>query len=1226
MPVAPLSFNPAFRSSGFTPFNAFEGSMVGGGPTGGLLTMLLQSVASGFMHDQGLMAFGFTQQNLHQRMMAMRSHQQHQELVQRMAQHDQQTFFQSFRGLAQLAGTPWGMEQQQAAQSLAGSAVGFAPLMTMLAPDFLDEMAGRRGSAAVMASRMFSGARFRIDPLSGQMGMSEDSIRTMTDETFTNLLAGSAWRRQAGLSAGQLGQAFAELQRMGMVAGGRVGTRDLDPELLVDAAVRNHLDLGLGAGYDPRWAGIAAADVDFSKLGGRDLQTLMSDRQVAGAVRSFDAQRVTRTLEQYQGVVQSLREVFGANGEADAPLPRLLETLQQLSGNGLQQVEPARLEQLVRTTHNLASMGGVNLAGTLMLNQFSTAMAGQLGLSSLVAPELTQHMLAFGTGLQGQGVLGHRAFGLSNLDELRLQAGQLAASAARSPLANRLGAALRLQEAMGPGMLDPDSEAAQYLASVRAGHLPSVLDEEQFTRMLVEGSGGRLTAGMLQDAFQQTAANAEMGVRFGLATTVRRGMRAEVMDYLGRNLEFTTFQQLSGTLGTGRGRGLGVELSRSFIDTLGGMGASTRTSRDHRNRRLAAAMQQRVRELAASGNQEAADLLAAHGPDPVFWAGLAETMFGQAEAASRDPLNPFGARSLQDTLVQFDTQVLDQAQRSQAQAMTQAAFQRALAPLGSNSMLRSAVQAVIDADDRTGLAGVFAQSMGGINVDDISEGLTAELQALRAAQTELDTASKAVLAATSPSERAAAQATLDSRAQGMQDATRKLSDFLERNGYYLGSTVNRRQAARLGDAHRFSSGLLEGLRRGQLQGEDLVFLGDADQTRLNEVAAALGMDPGQLVLADRATLNEAVAAGTITAADATFVRGAGNRVRDRFDQALARERGGSQDLVAQALTDPRLLSRLGPGGLDTLRDLDQHTRTLDELAARYAGGDLAALLRGELTASVTPQEQGRIMAQADQARYEREAAARRFHRMLQPSHRGYGHLADIDAVDAIARKLAGMDDLTVSVRTAHDLLTITDADLAELQAHLSPEQWQALQRARQQQQAVDKDIEQFRQDTLKSPEDVIREGFGNLGLTTDEEIKAAVGGDAAYQELLAEAGKTGEVDVRRRAGFLAMTRDIARQRELAGRTDLTASEQQELESLQRLTSGYDAQLRQLGTDEGYDLGSEDFVTAYREIASKASPGGGSEDINVRITGGSITLNDDGTVDLDLQGAGSRGGI
>lgn len=1208
--VAPLSFNPAFRSGGFRPFNAFEGTLVGGGTAGGLLTMLLQSVASGYMHEQGMLGFGFTQQNLHQRMMAMRSHQQHMEMVQMLAERDRETFFQTFRGVAQLAGTPWGMEQQQAADSLAGSAVSFAPMMTMLAPDFFDEMAGRRGSAAVMGSRMFSGGRFRIDPITGQYGMSVSSVRTMADTVFTELLTGSASRR-TGLSAGQLGESFQELQRLGVVAGGRVNPDDLSPQLIADAAARNGITLG--------------PDGDTSKLSSRDLQTLLSDRQVSAAVRQFDAQRVTRTLEQYQGVVQSLREVFGADGQGDAPLPKLLEALQQLSGGGLQQVDAAKLEQMVRTTHNLANMSGVNLSGALMLNQFSTAMAQQMGLSTLVAPELTQHMLAFGSAIQGQGVLGHQAFGLSDLDQQRLQAGQLAASAGRSPLANRIAAALRLQEAVGPDAFAKGSQAEQFLSAVRSGYLPQVMNEEEFTQMLVNDSGGRFTSAMLRDLYQQTDANAEMGARFGLATVVRRGMRGEVLDYLQRNLDFTAGQQLEGALGAGRGGALGVELSAAFVSSLSGMNAATRTDRTRRNQRLSAAMRQRIRDLAAGGNAEAQQLLQQHANDPEYWLGLSEALYGQAESASRDPMNPFGARSLQDTLLQFDPDVMNQAERSQAQAEAQSAFQRALAPLGGDNMLRAAVQAVIDADDTTTLSEVFTQAMGGIRIDDAQTELTAELQSLRAANADLETARQAVIDAADPLSRAAARASLDAKVQGMEDVTRRLGDFLERNGYYLGATVNRRQVAQLGDAHRFSSALIAGFRHGQLSAADLTFLGDATNQRLARLATSLGMDAGQVAIMSQADIDAAVAAGTLSPADARFLRQTGGQLRDRLNRALTRERSGSEDLVAQALTDPQLLQRLGQGGVSTIRDVQQYTKTLDELAAKYAGGDMAALLRGDLTGDVTPDEQARIMAMADQARYEREAAVRRFRRMIGTSQRGYEHLADYDTLSDVAKSLSSKD-LPIAVRSVQDLLTLGDDDLATLQAEMSADQWEAVQRSRSEQSKLKDAIADLRRDALKSPEEIIREGFSNLGIDSDDAIKEALGGDAAYQDVLDEVGKTGETSMRRRAGFLAMTRDIARQRELEGKQRLTAEEQAELESLTRLTAGYDAQLRQLGTDEGFDLGSDTFLQAYLGIASKAESPESSQEINVRITGGSITLNDDGTADLELNGAGTRGGI
>jgi hypothetical protein len=83
---------------------------------------------------------------------------------------DRATYVQMMRGIASMRGTPWGLEQQRAANVISGDVALMAPVLAQMMPEVFDALHGTRGSATVLAQFLHRGGRAAVDPITGPAG------------------------------------------------------------------------------------------------------------------------------------------------------------------------------------------------------------------------------------------------------------------------------------------------------------------------------------------------------------------------------------------------------------------------------------------------------------------------------------------------------------------------------------------------------------------------------------------------------------------------------------------------------------------------------------------------------------------------------------------------------------------------------------------------------------------------------------------------------------------------------------------------------------------------------------------------------------------------------------------------------------------------------------------------------------------------------------------------
>jgi len=289
---------------------------------------------------------------------------------------------------------------------------------------------------------MLRGSRQWIDPDTGDWGWSRKTARDVTQRVFDDMYGTGA--KYPGISAGDAGQLSLALQQQGRMP-----------------------IAGVGGG-----------------MGGE------------AAVKA-QAEAISRTLKEWSGTVRALRDVFGDAGQPNAPLPQLLAQLDLLTSGATTQMGQGRLQQIVRTTANLANMSGIGLQGAMTIQQAAMPMVDAAGLNPVFANLAAQQAMAYSAAYSSQGLGASHGWGRLNQQQLLLSQMQGNISAQSSPLARRLGS---LDAASQSGAFDPESNAGRALAAAKAG-----------LTTFTDAQGNQVSINQSQDTFGQWVSQATHG-------------------------------------------------------------------------------------------------------------------------------------------------------------------------------------------------------------------------------------------------------------------------------------------------------------------------------------------------------------------------------------------------------------------------------------------------------------------------------------------------------------------------------------------------------------------------------------------------------------------------------------------------------------------------------------------------------------------------------------------
>lgn len=135
------------------------------------------------------------------------------------------------------------------------------------------------------------------------------------------------------------------------------------------------------------------------------------------AANALDAKNVSRAVKEYNGAVSAIREIFGDNGNPNAPIQQLIANLQHLTNGAQGSMGAGKVESLVREIRLAARDTNTDLQNLNAIAAEKKAMARGMGLQEVTAEKGLAGDLLRGQAMADAGVFEKPGFGKLNRAE-----------------------------------------------------------------------------------------------------------------------------------------------------------------------------------------------------------------------------------------------------------------------------------------------------------------------------------------------------------------------------------------------------------------------------------------------------------------------------------------------------------------------------------------------------------------------------------------------------------------------------------------------------------------------------------------------------------------------------------------------------------------------------------------------------------------------------------------
>lgn len=179
---------------------------------------------------------------------------------------------------------------------------------------------------------------------------------------------------------------------------------------------------------------------------------------------NVDASRASSKIKGYTDALSAVRDIFGDNGNPNAPMPALMAMLDHLTQGGMGNMDPKRAASTLRSMQTLARETGT---GMQQLAQMS-AVAGNMGMQLGIAPSITMQNVAASMGItksaMDSGAFSSGTFGTKNKEEFQNKTIQMLQEGDASGNAKSMAALARIYE------MDKDKFAGTELEAAMAAY------------------------------------------------------------------------------------------------------------------------------------------------------------------------------------------------------------------------------------------------------------------------------------------------------------------------------------------------------------------------------------------------------------------------------------------------------------------------------------------------------------------------------------------------------------------------------------------------------------------------------------------------------------------------------------------------------------------------------------------------------------------------------------
>lgn len=726
-------------------------------------------------------------QNIYDIMRARQFQAQQRQAVAMAANFDRRHYMRTMRNMYSAAGIGFGMEQRRTAGAIASLAQAGSPILTQMAPEFLDALGGQVGSAAVMASQVSDAGRYMMDPVTGMTGMTASSVARLTGQMY----AGVEANRGRYASAGQQGALFGELERRGMM-----GSGFMSQQAQYEALQKDH---AFGQ------AGIAAAGkragVDTSqKLSGKDLDTLMMDPEVGARLQAIDSSRITKSIEGYTKAISVMRDIFGDSGRPNAPMKELMAGLEALTMGMGSQFDPTQLGNMAQKTYTLSKNAGVNMNALMAIQGNMAAGAARSGLDPSFAIGGTQQSIAANQAFRQMGYGAGGGWHGMDVNRMTQLYGNLYNGAAASEVGNRLSFLNRVGSEIG---FDDQSSAAAAFAALKSGQKTfkdprtgverslSSLSGSDLMKMTADGSG--MTQGQTLRMLEERNVNKE----YTSANVINTTMASQYGDVRNQLLNATTATTLQSAFGSRMDEKAATSMANKVGSGVLGQLQNFRTDIKGFKADLADSIQANVR---ANGGGAMLDAMDPKERDR-FISGLANSVYGANTQAIKNS-NFSGFSDLLGLHRMTNPQLANRVGQITDQADADAMMLNSLSGLGRGSLLRRGFDALGDLKDLSSPDAVkkaLAKTLGGVSGSDIADSVSQPMAEIATLQREANAINRQMQNA-APAEKKKLQEQYTKLAGQIKEKADAFGSVVEQSGGVFGTGAT--TPAGLADAAR----------------------------------------------------------------------------------------------------------------------------------------------------------------------------------------------------------------------------------------------------------------------------------------------------------------------------------------------------------------------------------------------------------------------------------------
>lgn len=167
-------------------------------------------------------------------------------------------------------------------------------------------------------------------------------------------------------------------------------------------------------------------EIDRFRAGDRRAKSAQDIEKMEGyglAARNVDAVRVGEVAKKYTGAIDAVREIFGDNGRADAPMQELINALDHLSSGSVNQVGATKVENVMRQMRVAARDTGMGFEQLAGLSAQMSAHGDTLGLARPLSMETTLQAAQMQRAMRDAGSFSAPVWGRMDVNQATMEAG-----------------------------------------------------------------------------------------------------------------------------------------------------------------------------------------------------------------------------------------------------------------------------------------------------------------------------------------------------------------------------------------------------------------------------------------------------------------------------------------------------------------------------------------------------------------------------------------------------------------------------------------------------------------------------------------------------------------------------------------------------------------------------------------------------------------------------------